>query len=32
VIQIIESAAKYDKVVFVSGRSMVNNIEIVKQL
>ena len=32
VIQIIESAAKYNKVVFVSGRSMVNNIEIVKQL
>jgi ribonuclease J len=32
VIQIIEAAAKYDKVVFVSWRSMVNNIEIVKQL
>ncbi len=32
VIQIIESAAKYNKIVFVSGRSMVNNIEIVKQL
>ncbi len=32
VIQIIEAAAKFDKVVFVSGRSMVNNIEIVKQL
>lgn len=32
VIQIIEAAAKHDKVVFVSGRSMVNNIEIVKQL
>lgn len=31
-IQIIESAAKYDKIVFVAGRSMVNIIEIIKQL
>ena len=31
-IQIIESAAKYNKIVFASGRSMVNIIEIVKQL
>lgn len=32
IIQIIESAVKYNKVVFISGRSMINNIEIVKQL
>lgn len=32
VIQIIESAVKYNKVVFISGRSMINNIDIVKQL
>lgn len=32
IIQIIDAAVKYDKVIFVSWRSMVNNIEIVKQL
>ena len=31
-IQIINSAIKYNKVVFLSGRSMVNNVEICQQL
>lgn len=30
--QIIEYAAKYNKIVFLSGRSMINNVEIAKQL
>lgn len=32
IIQIINSAIKYNKVVFLSGRSMVNNIEICQEL
>lgn len=32
IIQIINSAVKYDKVVFLSGRSMVNNVEICQKL
>jgi len=32
IIQIINSAIKYDKIVFLSGRSMVNNVEICQQL
>ncbi len=32
IIQIIQSAARYNKVVFLSGRSMVNNVEICKEL
>jgi ribonuclease J len=32
IIQIIQSAMKYDKVVFLSGRSMINNVEICQHL
>jgi ribonuclease J len=32
IIQIINSAIKYNKVIFLSGRSMVNNVEICQQL
>jgi ribonuclease J len=32
VIQLINSAIKYNKVVFLSGRSMINNVEICEQL
>ncbi|MBU1627261.1 hypothetical protein KKB18_07830 [bacterium] len=32
IIQIINSAIKYNRVVFLSGRSMVNNVEICQQL
>ena len=32
IIQIIESAIKYDKVVFLEWRSMINNVEICKEL
>ena len=32
IIQIIHSAMKYDKVVFLSGRSMINNVEICQNL
>ncbi|MEI8091120.1 MAG: hypothetical protein WCG98_02485 [bacterium] len=32
VIQIINNAIKYNKVVFLSGRSMINNIEICQEL
>jgi ribonuclease J len=32
IIQIINSAIKYNKVVFLSGRSMINNIEICQEL
>lgn len=32
VIQLIHSAIKYNRVVFLSGRSMVNNVEICQQL
>ncbi|MFA5747669.1 MAG: ribonuclease J [Candidatus Absconditabacterales bacterium] len=32
VIQIIKSAIKYNKVVFLSGRSMINNVEICQEL
>lgn len=31
-IQIVQSAVKYNKVVFLSGRSMVNNVEICREL
>ena len=32
IIQIVQSAIRYNKVVFLSGRSMVNNVEICQQL
>ena len=32
IIQIIQNAVKYDKVVFLNGRSMINNVEICQQL
>lgn len=32
IIQIINSAIKYDKIIFLSGRSMVNNVEICQEL
>jgi ribonuclease J len=32
IIQVIQSAIKYNKIVFLSGRSMVNNVEICQQL
>ena len=32
IIQIINSAIKYNKVIFLSGRSMINNVEICQQL
>jgi ribonuclease J len=32
VIQIVNSAIKYNKVVFLSGRSMINNIDICQEL
>ncbi|MEI6118616.1 MAG: hypothetical protein WCP92_05325 [bacterium] len=32
VIQIINSAIKYNRVVFLSGRSMINNVDICQQL
>jgi len=32
VIQLINSAVKYNRTVFLSGRSMVNNVEIAQEL
>jgi ribonuclease J len=32
VIQVINSAIKYNRVVFLSGRSMINNVDICQQL
>lgn len=32
VIQLIKSAIKYNRIVFLSGRSLVNNVEICQQL
>ncbi len=32
IIQLIQSAIRYDRVVFLSGRSMINNVEICQQL
>jgi ribonuclease J len=32
VIQLIQSAVRHDRIVFVAGRSMINNIEICQQL